>query len=350
MTARPLVLVTGHLGFLGSHVVAALQARKLPVAGLDSQLYSAGTGPAATPPEREITKDLRDLTPDDLAGVTAVIHTAGFSTDALGDRYPESTLEINREATRRLVTLARDAGVTAFVFASSVGVYAPGGDDWLDEDSPTDAGSVYRRSKLDAERALLELRTAQFRPLVLRLPTMYGDSPSLRLDLVLNRWVFRAVAGLPIEIDGPGLQWRALAHVRDVAEALVTALEVPPERAGAGIANVCREDTNWRVVDLAHAVQAAFPGLDVVHRPPPPSAMAVSYRVRSRHFDTWLPGFRFARGPAEAIAELRTRFASRPLTATEEAAAVRAGWVACSMASGALDPNARPTADFGASR
>jgi len=112
------VLVTGHLGYLGSVLVPMLLENGHSVVGLDSNLYAACAfgDPIPTVPVRQL--DLRDVEVTDLGGLDAIVHLAGLSNDPLGDLNPALTQEINHAASVRLARLAKAAGVHRFVFSS----------------------------------------------------------------------------------------------------------------------------------------------------------------------------------------------------------------------------------------
>jgi len=122
------VLVTGHQGYLGTVMVPVLAAAGHEVVGLDSGYFAdcvLGDAPADPP---TITRDLRDVTLDDLQGFDAVVHLAALSNDPLGALEPQITYDINHHASVRLARLAKEAGVQRFLYASTCSVYGAGGD------------------------------------------------------------------------------------------------------------------------------------------------------------------------------------------------------------------------------
>mgnify|MGYP000889828952 CR=1 FL=1 len=334
------VLVTGSRGYLGSCLVPECRARGWRTAGLDCGLYDAEGGPALPEPDVEMRLDVRDVAAGDLRGVGVVLHAAAYSTDPLGEAFPDAAREVNVAGTARLADAARDAGVSRFVLVSTAGAYAPAGDAWSDESSPMEGVTVYRRSKIAAEAEVLARRGPGFEVLVVRLPTLYGDAPSLRLDLAVNGLVRRAVAGGPLELHGDGRQWRPLGHVRDVARLLADAAVAPLDRLDGPVVNACTEAMNHRVAEMVLRVARAFPGIEVVRRPPGPGGGA-SFRVRSVRLPVLLPAFAPSFTLDDAIVELRRRWESGPPRGEALEACTRAPFLARRIAAGRLDANGR---------
>ena len=131
------VLITGHLGYIGTVLTPMVLGRGHEVVGLDTDLYRRCTfgDASAIANVPNIGKDVRDVEVSDLEGFDAVLHLAGLSNDPLGNLNPDLTYEINHRASSRLAELAKAAGAKRFVFASSCSNYGAGGDDFLDENS-----------------------------------------------------------------------------------------------------------------------------------------------------------------------------------------------------------------------
>ncbi len=127
------VLVTGSHGYIGSILVPMLLGEGYEVLGLDSNLYENCVFGDATPDMPELKKDIRDVELSDLRGVDAVIHLAALSNDPLSDLNPELTFEINYKASVRLARLAKQSGISRFIFSSSCSTYGASGDEMLTE-------------------------------------------------------------------------------------------------------------------------------------------------------------------------------------------------------------------------
>ena len=113
------ILVTGHLGYIGTVLTPMLLREGYEVVGLDSDLYRRCTFGQGLVDVPTLLKDVRDVEIENLRGFDAVLHLAGLSNDPLGDLNPKLTSEINHEASVRLAELAKEAGVRQFVFSSS---------------------------------------------------------------------------------------------------------------------------------------------------------------------------------------------------------------------------------------
>ncbi len=307
------ILVTGHLGYVGSVLTPMLQARGHRVSGLDCDYFRACTlgEPPATVPTRN--KDVRDVEASDLDEVDAIIHLAGLSNDPLGDLDPELTLEINHRATVRLGELAKAAGIERMVFASSCSVYGAAGEGWMDEASPMRPVTPYAVSKQRAEADLTAMTDSKFSPVFLRAATVFGLSPRIRFDLVVNNLVAWAHTTGRILMKSDGRAWRPLLHVEDMARALLAAVEAPPSVVGGGALNIGRTADNFRVCDVADAVARGIPGTrieqvdDAIHD-------KRSYRVRCDLVGATLPGFLPTGDLASGIASLLEGFRRSQLT------------------------------------
>jgi nucleoside-diphosphate-sugar epimerase len=287
------VLVTGHHGYIGSVLAPALREAGHEVVGLDTFYYRGCNFGAGSEFEPALALDLRDVQPAHLDGFDAVVHLAALSNDPLGDFNPNWTYAINREGTVALATAAREAGVRRFVFASSCSMYgAAEGDAALTEEAPLRPLTPYAESKVDAEKALAELADDDFAPVSMRNATVYGRSPRLRLDIVLNNLVAWAHTTGAIQLQSDGSSWRPLVHVRDVAAAALALLAAPEDLVRGEAFNVGSEEQNYRIRELAEIVHDRLPQCAVTFAEgasPDPR----SYRVDFAKFESAFPECRF---------------------------------------------------------
>jgi nucleoside-diphosphate-sugar epimerase len=218
-----MILVTGAAGFIGHRLCARLLDDGHDVVGVDCFLevsYDPAIKRAAVAPllaRPRFTFVPADLRHDvvDLSGANAVIHLAAMPGLQQGRRANAAYETCNITATRRLLAAARRAGVDRIVHASTSSVYGAVADG--DETQPTRPISAYGRSKLVAERIMLDAGAV-----VLRYFSVYG--PGQRPDMAYHRFCEAMLAGEPVTVHGDGCQERANTFVDDVVVATVSAV------------------------------------------------------------------------------------------------------------------------------
>ena len=253
------ILVTGHLGYIGTVLVPLLQQEGYLVIGLDSDLYKNSAFGYKTNHILNIDKDIRDIEKSDLIGVEAIIHLAGLSNDPLGDLNPELTYDINYKASIRLAQLAKSVGVRRFLFSSSCSTYGASGDDYIAEDAEFNPVTPYGKSKVLVERELSELADENFCPTFLRNATAYGVSPKLRFDLVLNNLTAWAFTTGNVHLKSDGSPWRPIVHIEDISRAFIAILQSPVELVYNEAFNVGVTEENFRIKELAEIVKETVP-------------------------------------------------------------------------------------------
>lgn len=288
-----MILVTGGAGYIGAVAVRELLDKGFAVRVLDKLLYGDYPLEGIRNQVEVVEGDICSTDEAVLDGVTGVIHLAGLSNDPTAEFNPEANKRMNTTATQTLAEACKRKGIKRFVFASSCSIYDRGlmAEDTLqDEDSPVEPRAAYATSKFEAERILLDLADDRFHPVILRQGTVYGWSPRMRYDLVVNTFVKCAFETRTLTVHCGGEMWRPLVDVTDVAKCYLACLEADPELVAGQTFNLSYK--NFRILELAHWVKKALQDLiDIDIRVEYGSQRGRSYRVSTRKIETAL-GFR----------------------------------------------------------
>lgn len=250
------VLVTGGGGYIGSVLVRLLLRRGYAVRVLD-RFFFGEASLRDLPGDVEIFRgDVRDAAPDIVRGVSAVLDLAALSNDPAGELDPAKTLDINYLGRARIARLARLAGVSRYILASSCSIYGfqTG---FLTEESPVNPLTTYAEANHLAERAVLPLADESFCVTALRQATVYGLSPRMRFDLAVNGMTLGLWKTGKINVLRDGSQWRPFVHVEDTARAFLLVLESSPELVNGQLFNVGSDEQNVQILNLAEQVAAA---------------------------------------------------------------------------------------------
>jgi nucleoside-diphosphate-sugar epimerase len=267
------VLVTGGAGYIGCVLVRRLAAAGYRVRVLDSRQRGPDPLAAADGDVERVEGDIRDArtVSATLAGVDSVVALAGPSNDSTAERDPEANWQANALATAQLGRECLRRGIARVVFASSCMLYDGRPDDVHHEGSTVTPVGAYATAKHHGEQALLSLAGEGLNPVVLRFGTVYGWSPRMRYDLVVNTFVRAALLEHRIMLHGGGRMRRPLVDVRDVSEAMVRALEAAPEVVGGQIFNVLHGNHEVREVAaiVARSVERRGVGVEIKAAPAP---------------------------------------------------------------------------------
>src|SRR5659263_470270 len=184
----------------------------------------------------------------------AVIHLAAIVGDPACALNAEETVEINYLAAKMIAEMCKYHQINRFLFASTCSVYGAS-TDILTEESTLNPVSLYAETKLKTEQGILSLVDNNFSPCILRLATVYGASPRMRFDLVVNTFIVKAINEGNISIFG-GSQWRPNIHVQDVSSAFIACIEAPIEKIKGEIFNAGSNEQNYQIKKLGELIKS----------------------------------------------------------------------------------------------
>ncbi len=238
------IVITGGAGYLG-RVLADRLSRRHEVTVVDSLLYNQPIPEDAA----FVREDVRNLAKmnEILADQDFLIHLAGVVGEPACNVNKDLALQVNLLASKELVSRCSKNRISV-IYPSSCSVYGFANDLLIDERGSLQPLSLYAISKVAEENAVVS-SGAEY--LILRLGTLFGYSPRMRFDLVVNRFIAQAIQDKRITIFG-GKQFRPFIHVKDVAEAV----EQCVDRKLTGLMNL--GGRNYSIEELADMISSRF--------------------------------------------------------------------------------------------
>jgi nucleoside-diphosphate-sugar epimerase/CBS domain-containing protein len=259
------VLVVGGAGFLGSVLTQKLLRLGYRVRVLDSFIYGRRSLDLLSEDKNlEIIEgDLRNIPTcvNSLAETDAVVLLAAIVGDPASRVRPTETIETNVLAAQALASACKLHHINRFLYASTCSVYGIGAD-LLDEKAPLNPVSLYARTKIESEKIILAMGDEYFSPTILRMGTLYGYSPRMRFDLVVNTMSMKSFVDGKIQVFG-GRQWRPLLGVEDAAEVYIRCLEANLQDVGNQVFNVGSNAQNYQIDEVAEIIGASLGGIPI---------------------------------------------------------------------------------------
>ena len=242
------VLVTGGAGYKGVILVKKLLERGYQVTLLDNFMYGYDSVlHLVTEPNLRIVRlDIRNLDEKLLAEFDVIYHLAAISGMPACAANPHSAEVINVEATRKLVSCLHNDQL--LIYASTTSIYGAS-DIECDESVPVEPPSLYAKTKYEAEQIVMDRQNS----IALRFATVFGTSPRMRADLLVNDFTYKAINDRSLVLFASHSK-RTFIHILDAIDAYLFALDHADSMRG-GIFNVGKEKLNVSKLDIANAIR-----------------------------------------------------------------------------------------------
>ncbi len=259
------ILITGGAGYIGNELVFELIEdqsvdRVIVYDNLSRKNYNLFLDKRSEPNKIKFIKgellDSRKLR-QVLEGIDVVYHLAAIVSTPYATENSHLFEQINHWGTAELVYALEESKVSKVVYLSTTSVYGAS-EKMIDINTVPDPKTFYGSSKLRGEEHMMRLFD-RMDTYIIRCGNVYGYSPSVRFDAVINRFMFEANYIGRIQITGNGKQKRAFAHVDKVVNLLSNLLknELP-----SGIYNF--SDQNLSIQYIAELIRDIYPGLEMI--------------------------------------------------------------------------------------
>jgi len=262
-----MIIVVGGAGYVGSVLCRDLINRGHEVKVIDRGLF--GLDGLNNFLIDIVIKDQRDIDVHDFHGAETVINIGGLSNDPTAEWAREANMELNGYNAGYLAECCGAAGVKRYIFGSSCSIYDRGvlGDEetgLLFENAHVDPKAAYSSAKLLGEQEIARVKEKvypQLEAVILRKGTLFGWSPRMRYDLVVNTFVRHAMEYGKITAFYGGRMWRPLCSVQDASSAYIRVATADPEDVDGKLFNVVA--LNARISELALEVAEYLKEVDV---------------------------------------------------------------------------------------
>ena len=248
---HPKILIVGSEGYLGSRLTDYFLESGYPCVGTDVGFFRHGVlyRPKPVP---TLQKSARELEEKDLENFDVVLQLAGISNDPFGKLDAREIYDPTLEYALKIAEMCKTQGVR-YVFPSSCSVYGIGEGE-SDENGPTRPQTPYSLNKLQIEEGLAKLADDSFSPIALRLATVFGCSPRIRFDVVINMLCGMAVTMKKVILNSNGQAWRPHVDIEDVCDAFRACVDWNYAGGKLLVLNVGRNDNNLRILDVAELI------------------------------------------------------------------------------------------------
>jgi len=251
------ILIIGNLGYLGSKISHYLTNCGYECVGADTGIFQYGV--LYQPHNiRMLNKEARSIEMEDLVDFDCVLMLAGVSNDPFGNLDPKLIYDPTVDYALNIAEMCKNLKIK-YIFPSSCSVYGVG-IGLLNEKSETNPQTPYSENKLKIEEGLKKIADKNFSPIALRLGTVFGLSPRIRFDVVINMLCGLAITNKKIILNSNGESWRPHVYIDDVCEAFKCCIEWNYNEGKLAIINIGKNENNFKIIDIAYIIQKNVKG------------------------------------------------------------------------------------------
>lgn len=255
------ILIIGCDGYLGSQLIEYLTDSGYACSGIDIGFFRYGV---LRHPKSDLdvrSGDIRNIDESHIKGFDVVIQLAALSNDPVTGLAPNHMYDLTRLYTKKIAQICKKLGVR-FIFPSSCSVYGQA-DEIVNEASNVNPLTLYSKNKIEIEQDLADMSGGDFSPIALRFSTVYGFSPRLRFDLVINMLCGMAITSNKLLLNSNGAAWRPHIHIDDVCQAFARCVDWNYSAPELMTLNVGRNDNNKTIIDLAKYLCEKLPSCEL---------------------------------------------------------------------------------------
>ena len=255
------ILIIGCMGYLGSALSDYLINKNYQCEGIDTGffsdciIYKVGKIKIKKKSASKVNeKDIKDF--------DVVIVLAGFSNDPYGKLNPKRFYQPTTDYTIKIAKICKNLK-KKFIFPSSCSVYGYG-KSVFSEESKVFPLTEYSKNKLEIEKKLDKITTKDFKPIILRIPTVFGLSPRIRFDIVINMFCGMAVVSNQIKLNSNGLSWRPHIYIFDLIKIIEKFFDYTIKVNQKNVFNIGSNKNNYRIIDIVKIIKKIKPSLGIV--------------------------------------------------------------------------------------
>ena len=252
------LLITGGGGYIGTTLIPYLLRKGHKIRLIDKFFF----GKDIINEHKNLEKidiDTREINQDHFKDIDIVIDMVSISNDPSGEKFQESTWEINWGSRIKCCKLAKKNNIKKYILVSSCSIYGSTNHDIVvNETSNANPQTTYAKANRKAEIDNLKLADNDFEVIVLRLATAFGLSKRMRFDLAINAMTLNAINSDNIPLMRDGTQWRPFVHVKDISRAIHHFCEINTKKLDSKIFNVGSKKNVCKLADLGQIVKKSI--------------------------------------------------------------------------------------------